>query len=91
MTSHNHSGTRRSRLGTSLVTKRSVVINGRKTSVAIEKPFWDAVREIAIRENISIRNLVTGIDRDRQHSNLSSTIRVFTLDYYRTKDRNVTG
>jgi predicted DNA-binding ribbon-helix-helix protein len=91
MTTSSHSGTRRSKLGASLVTKRSVVINGRKTSVAIEKPFWDALREIAMLENMSIRNLVTGIDRGRQHSNLSSTIRVFVLDYYRTKDRNITG
>jgi predicted DNA-binding ribbon-helix-helix protein len=74
-----------------LVTKRSVVINGRKTSVAIEKPFWDAFGEIATLENMSIRNLVTGIDRDRQHGNLSSTIRVFVLDYYRPKGRNLSG
>jgi predicted DNA-binding ribbon-helix-helix protein len=91
MTTSSHSETRRSKLGTSLVTKRSVVINGRKTSVAIEKPFWDALRNIATLENMSIRNLVTGIDRDRQHGNLSSTIRVFVLDYCRTKDRNITG
>ncbi len=77
--------------GTSLVTKRSVVIDGRKSSVSVEKAFWDVLREIANSNDATLRELVTKIDRDRQHSNLSSAIRVFALEYYRIKDRNITG
>jgi Ribbon-helix-helix domain len=45
------STSRRSQLGGSLLTKRSVVVNGHKTSASIERPFWDALREIAIRSD----------------------------------------
>lgn len=59
MTTSNRSGTRQSKLGTSLIAKRSVVINGFKTSISLEKEFWDAVREIAILKNMSLVNLAT--------------------------------
>jgi predicted DNA-binding ribbon-helix-helix protein len=91
MTTNTHKATRHSLLGTSQVAKRSVVINGVKTSVSLEKEFWGALREIATLSNMTLTNLVTGINRDRQHRNLSSSIRLFVLAYYRTKDRNITG
>jgi predicted DNA-binding ribbon-helix-helix protein len=91
MTTSAHHGTRKSKLGASLVAKRSVVINGVKTSASLGEAFWDALREIAIANNTSITNLVTGINRDRLNSNLSSSIRLFVLEYYRTKDGNITG
>jgi predicted DNA-binding ribbon-helix-helix protein len=59
MTTSNRNGTRQSKLGTSLIAKRSVVINGFKTSISLEKEFWDAVREIAILKNMSLVNLAT--------------------------------
>jgi predicted DNA-binding ribbon-helix-helix protein len=68
-----------------------VVIGGHKTSVSIEKPFWDALKEIAILNRIGVQDLVTNIDRGRQHGNLSSAIRLFVLESYRSKDRDITG
>ena len=75
----------------SLVTKRAVVISGHKTSVSLERPFWDALREIAAVSGIRLQDLVTKIDQGRVHNNLSSAIRVFVLGTYRTKDRNIKG
>ena len=67
----------------SKVLKRSVVINGHKTSISLEQDFWMALGEIAATQNASISEVVTVIDRDRKHDNLSSAIRLYVLDYYR--------
>ena len=82
---------RKSRPLKSLVTKRSVVIGEHKTSVSLEKPFWDALKEIAVLNGIGLQDLVTKIHRDRKHSNLSSAIRLFVLESYRAKSHNITG
>jgi predicted DNA-binding ribbon-helix-helix protein len=42
-----------------------------------------ALGEIAATQNASISEVVTVIDRDRKHDNLSSAIRLYLLDYYR--------
>jgi predicted DNA-binding ribbon-helix-helix protein len=60
-----------------------LVIGTRKTSITLEKPFWEALREIAASEALTPGQLVTRIDQDRQHANLSSAIRLFVLDHYR--------
>jgi predicted DNA-binding ribbon-helix-helix protein len=67
----------------SLVAKRSLVIGNRKTSAALEASFWQALKEIAAAEDLTIRELVARIDRNREHANLSSAIRLFVLEHYR--------
>jgi predicted DNA-binding ribbon-helix-helix protein len=66
-------------------TKRSVVIDGHKTSVSLEAPFWSAVREIAGAHDMTVSSLLRQIDRDRRNTNLSSAIRVFVLENLRTQ------
>ena len=58
--------------------KHSVVIAGHRTSVSVEAPFWEALKEIARRRGISLNRLITGID-ERRAENLSSAIRVYVL------------
>ena len=67
------------------VVKRSVVIAGHKTSVSLEDAFWTALREIAVGRNRTLSDTVAEIDGGRPHGNLSSAIRLFVLDHYRTK------
>ena len=62
--------------------KRSVVVAGHRTSVSLEPIFWDQLREIASRRRISVNELVTLIDQQRNGS-LSSAIRVFVLETVR--------
>ena len=69
----------------SLVVKRSIFLAGRKTSVSLEDEFWTALREIAGDRHVTLSELFSGIDKQRQHSNLSSTLRLFVLEYYRGK------
>ncbi|MXQ10128.1 ribbon-helix-helix domain-containing protein [Microvirga makkahensis] len=61
------------------ILKRSVSIAGHRTSISLEEPFWQILREIAERENLSIQALIGRIDADRGEQNLSSAIRVFVL------------
>ncbi len=68
------------------VVKRSIVIAGHKTSVSLEDEFWDALKEIAGRRNVTLSDLVASIDASRSQGNLSSAIRLFVLDYFRSSD-----
>jgi predicted DNA-binding ribbon-helix-helix protein len=69
----------------SLVVKRSVVVAGRKTSVSLEAAFWKSFREIAGGRGMTLSTLLTAIDSNRAHGNLSSAIRLFVLDHYRNQ------
>jgi len=65
------------------VIKRSIVLDGHKTSVSLENEFWLGLREIASRESIGLSTLVGKIDRERKSCNLSSAIRVHVYSYFR--------
>jgi len=59
--------------------KHSVRIAGHATSVSLEPAFWQALRDIAARREISVNALLTEIDAERS-GNLSSAIRLFVLE-----------
>jgi predicted DNA-binding ribbon-helix-helix protein len=67
------------------VIKRSIVIAGHKTSVSLEDAFWQGLKEIATRREMTLSDLVASIDTDRRQGNLSSAIRLFVLDHYRAQ------
>jgi predicted DNA-binding ribbon-helix-helix protein len=67
------------------VIKRSIVIAGHKTSVSLEDAFWQGLKDIAAARDMTLSELVATIDTDRRHGNLSSGIRLFVLDYYRSQ------
>jgi predicted DNA-binding ribbon-helix-helix protein len=63
--------------------KRSFNIAGHKTSISLESPFWDALREAASAEGIPLARLVARIDEGRGDTNLSSAVRVWLLAWAR--------
>ncbi len=65
------------------IVKRSVSIAGHRTSVSLEAPFWDALKEIAQARGSSVQQLIGAIDAGRGGQNLSSAIRVFVLQAVR--------
>ena len=67
----------------SLVVKRSIVIDGHKTSVSLEEAFWKSLRKIAHERGDTLTRLVTSIDVNRETANLSSCLRVFVLEFYK--------
>ena len=76
---------RRRRIMKSPVVKRSIVVAGHKTSVSLEEAFWNGMKEISGLRNMTLSELVGEIDSNRQQGNLSSAIRLFVLDYFRTR------
>jgi predicted DNA-binding ribbon-helix-helix protein len=73
--------------------KRSVTIQGHRTSISLEAPFWDCLHEIAARRQISVSALIAEIDRARTFKlssgqdvgGLSSTIRTDILAWVRSE------
>lgn len=69
--------------------KRSFSIRGHRTSISLEQPFWEALKEAAARERISLAALIARIDERRGDAGLSSAVRVWILDYARTAGATV--
>ena len=69
----------------SLVVKRSIVVGGHKTSVSLEDAFWSGLKEIAARRVTTLSELISQVDKQRQHTNLSSALRLLVLDFYRSQ------
>jgi predicted DNA-binding ribbon-helix-helix protein len=67
----------------SSVVKRSIVIDGHKTSVSLEDAFWSDLKQIALAQRATRSELVAKIDEARQQNNLSSAIRLFVLEHVR--------
>jgi predicted DNA-binding ribbon-helix-helix protein len=72
---------------TGSVVKRSVMIAGHRTSVSLEEPFWQALRDIADGRGMPVATLIAEIDTARSDSNLSSAIRVFVLEQFRPSSK----
>jgi predicted DNA-binding ribbon-helix-helix protein len=66
------------------IIKRSIDLGGHKTSVSLENAFWDGLREIADSEETTIVAVIQKIDNERQQANLSSAIRLFVLNHFRS-------
>lgn len=58
--------------------KRSVSLHGHKTSVSLEKAFWDVLEKAALSQNISLAQLIKNVDENR-HGNLASALRLYAL------------
>ena len=69
------------------VVKRSIMIAGHKTSVSLEDAFWRGLKEIALARHVTVSDLIAAIDDERRSGNLSSAIRLFVLDFYRTRSQ----
>ena len=64
-----------SNVGPSRIKKRSIVVNGHKTSISLEDEFWNELRDLAAERRVPVTALVNEIDQVPGR-NLSSAIRV---------------
>ncbi|MFK8034035.1 MAG: ribbon-helix-helix domain-containing protein [Hyphomicrobiales bacterium] len=69
--------------------KRSVSIEGHRTSISLEDAFWQSLNDIAEERNISLQALIREVDvartaglTDLPSENLSSAVRVMVLRHY---------
>lgn len=75
-----------------LRTCRNVVVDGCRTSLRLERLYWDALDEVCRREGISLSKLVTRIKQQAQGAPgvatqslcVTSAVRVFAMTYFRS-------
>jgi predicted DNA-binding ribbon-helix-helix protein len=67
------------------VFKHSLVVAGHRTSVSLERAFWDALQAAAAEDGCSLAALVARVDAARGEANLSSALRVFALERARAQ------
>ena len=72
----------------SVIIKRSIVLNGHKTSVSLENEFWEGLRQIADTQKSKVSAMVQRIDRERTNRNLSSAIRIYVFNHFRERLAN---
>jgi len=71
--------TRRATARSAGLDKHSLTIAGHRTSISLERAFWETLRRIAAARGRSLAALVAEIDATRGAANLSSAIRVYVL------------
>ena len=64
-----------------MLIKKSITIKKHRTSLSLEKEFWDALKIVANKQKCSIETLVAKIDSNRKTS-LASSIRVYLLKFH---------
>lgn len=62
---------------------KNVIVNGRRTSMRLDKETWSSLNDICAREKVTIHELCSKIDLARGNSGLSSATRLFVLTYFR--------
>ena len=72
----------------SSVVKRSVALNGHKTSVSLEDVFWNAMKDIATEKNMAVTALIEAIDKERGSANLSSALRQYIMMHFYPRSQN---
>ena len=65
-----------------MLIKRSITINKHRTSLSLEREFWEAIKIVSKMKNCSIESIITQIDLDRKTS-LASSARVFLLQFFK--------
>ncbi len=64
-----------------MLKKRSVVLSGHATSVALEPEFWAVLDEVARARGLSQAGLLVAIDAGRGRRSLASACRLLALEW----------
>ena len=64
---------------------RNVSVHGHRTSIRLEPQIWDSMTEICRREFCTPHDVCSYVaERKPPHGSLTSSLRVFILNYFRT-------
>lgn len=66
-----------------ILVPRNVTVAGKRTSVRLEPEMWEALHEVARREEVSVHDVCTIVAQRRTRSSLTAALRVFVLGYFR--------
>jgi predicted DNA-binding ribbon-helix-helix protein len=76
----------------SSIIKRSIVVDGRKTSISLENSFWIGLKEIAASRGMHVSQLASTIKAESvQGRSFTSTVRVYVLAHFRDRLQAVAG
>lgn len=76
------------------IIKRSITINGHRTSFSLEDIFYDALMEIVREKNTSLAALIASIDEENSgksgshQGGLSSAIRIYVFKHIQNRQQN---
>ena len=73
------------------IIKRSVLVDGHRTSVTLEDPFWNSLKDIASSQGLTLSETMGAINSGRERGSLSSAIRLFVLEHYVNRNRRGHG
>ena len=62
---------------------KNVIVNGRRTSMRLEKEVWNALSESCKEQNISLNTLCLQIEETKDKRGLSSAMRIYAFNHYR--------
>lgn len=62
---------------------KNVIVNGRRTSMRLDRETWISLNDICDRENMTIHQLCSKIDASKGPAGLSASTRLFVLTYFR--------
>ena len=65
--------------------KRSFSIQGHRTSISLEAAFWQALKDAASEDGMTLAALINKIDKERDGAGLSSAVRVWLLRRFQTR------
>ena len=60
---------------------KNVKIEGRRTSLGLEQVSWDALGDICEREELTVNELISLVDRRRHNVSRTSAVRAFIVTY----------
>jgi predicted DNA-binding ribbon-helix-helix protein len=69
-----------------MLRKRSVLLTGHATSIALEPEFWAVLDEMAAQRGQSLAALIVSIDKGRGAHALASACRLAALAWARTQE-----
>lgn len=69
----------------SITMRYTVKIFGRKTSIALECEFWNALDEIVQARNITRPKFIRDAARDSTSANVTSAVRLAILKYFQER------
>ncbi|WP_420403431.1 ribbon-helix-helix domain-containing protein [Nisaea sp.] len=70
-------------IGLSTLISKNVLVEGHRTSMRLEPAMWEALGQIAARENLTVHQICGIVNRHRINTSLTSATRVFILGYFR--------
>ena len=68
-----------------MLIKKSITIKKHRTSLSLEKEFWDEIVALSKQNNTTPDRLISDIDQKKTTSNLSSAIRLYVLNHLKNQ------